>query len=271
MRRQFCGGCGSIDLHQFLDLGTSPLADRFPATADEPEDRYPLQVAVCKICSLVQLMEIVSDDLLYGADYAFFTGSSPSAVKYFEQYAAWLDGRFGLDGKFVVEVACNDGTLLAEIADRGARALGVEPASSVLTTVAAKGLRVCADPFSEATASNIVTNEGRADLIVANNVAAHVADLNDFFGGMAALLDPGGVAVVEVQYLADLLAGNQFDHVYHEHRYFFSIASLSRVMAKHGLRVRTVEHTPAQGGSIRVTATPATPGLQWMASEPPWL
>jgi SAM-dependent methyltransferase len=247
-------------LHTFLDLGDSPLADRFPATAEEPEGRYPLRLAVCTSCWLVQLTEVVPDGLLYGDDYAFFTGSSPSAVAYFKQYAAWLDDRFDLDGKFVVEVACNDGTLLAEITERGARGLGVEPAFGPASYARANGLEVHIVGFGDDSARAVAGDRGRADLVVANNVAAHVADLDDLFAGIAALVADDGAAVVEVQYLADLLAGNQFDHVYHEHRYYFSIQSLSQVMARHGLWVQSVMRTPAQGGSIRVIANRVVPG-----------
>jgi SAM-dependent methyltransferase len=227
----------------------SPLADRFPATAGEPEDHYPLQLAVCTSCWLVQLTEIVPDGLLYGEDYAFFTGSSPSAVEYFRQYASWVNDRFDLDGKFLVEVACNDGTLLTRF---GCRTLGVEPAGGPAASARAKGLRVVHEPFGLDVAKRIVTTHGHADLIIANNVAAHVSDLLDFFAGIWHLMAPGGAAVIEVQYLADLLAGNQFDHVYHEHRYYFTADSLSRVAARYGVVVRSVTRTPAQGGSIRV-------------------
>jgi hypothetical protein len=271
MRRLRCGGCGAPDLVPFLDLGSSPLADRFPATADELEERYPLQVAVCHHCWLAQLQDIVPDSLLYGADYGFHTGTSPSAVTYFADYVADLDARFGLDGKFIVEVASNDGTLLAELDKRGARALGVEPAANVAAAAQDKGLDVHVVGFGDDAARAIRGEHGPVDLIVANNVAAHVADLDDFFGGMAALVAPDGAVVVEVQYLADLLAGNQFDHVYHEHRYFFSIGSLSRAMSKHGLLVRSVQRTPAQGGSIRVTATPSRADFTSMVEPRTWL
>jgi SAM-dependent methyltransferase len=268
MNRTHCGGCGSAYLQPFLDLGTSPLADRFPATAEEPEDRYPLQLTVCVSCWLVQLTEIVPDGLLYGDDYAFFTGSSPSAVAYFADYAADLDARFGLDGKFVVEVASNDGTMLAKLAERGARVLGVEPALNVAAAARDKGLEIHAVGFGDDAARALVDERGQADLVVANNVAAHVSDLHDFFAGVEHLLAPDGVAVVEVQYLADLLAGGQFDHVYHEHRYYFTADSLARVAARHGLAVRSVTPTPAQGGSIRVMFGRGEP---IELSEPAWL
>jgi SAM-dependent methyltransferase len=270
VRREACGGCGSPDLQQFLDLGSSPLADRFPATADEPEDWYPLQVAVCTSCWLVQQLEVVPDALLFGEDYGFFTGTSPSAVAYFGDYADWLVQRFEPGGGLVVEVACNDGTLLAELGDCGFRyALGVEPAFGPADAARERGLDVVGEPFGVDVARRIVAEYGAARLVVANNVAAHVADLDDFFAGIAALLAPNGAAVVEVQYVADLLAGNQFDHVYHEHRFFFSGASLATVMRHHGLDIRAVQRTPAQGGSIRVIARLAS-SVEFTTRWPSW-
>jgi SAM-dependent methyltransferase len=266
MNRTHCGGCGSAYLQPFLDLGTSPLADRFPATADEPEDRYPLQLTVCTSCWLVQLTEIVPDGLLYGEDYAFFTGSSPSAVSYFVDYAAQLARQLDLGAdRFLVEIACNDGTMLAE---HECRALGVEPADGPAAMARAKGLTVMHEPFGLETARRIVADHGAADVVVANNVAAHVADLHDFFAGVEHLLAPDGVAVIEVQYLADLLAGGQFDHVYHEHRYYFTADSLARVAARHGLAARSVTPTPVQGGSIRVMLGRGKPVE---LPEPSWL
>jgi SAM-dependent methyltransferase len=266
MNRTHCGGCGSAYLQPFLDLGDSPLADRFPATAEEPEDRYPLQLAVCTSCWLVQLTEIVPDGLLYGEDYAFFTGSSPSAVVYFADYAAQLARQLDLGtDKFLVEIACNDGTLLSRF---DCRTLGVEPADGPAAAANAKGLKVMHEPFGLEATRLIVLGSGAADVVVANNVAAHVSDLHDFFAGVEHLLAPDGVAVVEVQYLADLLAGGQFDHVYHEHRYYFTADSLARVAARHGLAVRSVTPTPAQGGSIRVMFGRGEP---IELSEPAWL
>jgi hypothetical protein len=271
VRRETCGGCGSPDLQTFLDLGSSPLADRFPATVDEPEDWYPLQVAVCTSCWLVQLLEVVPDGLLFGDDYGFFTGASPSAVAYFGDYADWLWTRFKSDGALVVEVACNDGTLLAELTGLGARTIGVEPASGPADAARERGLDVIGEPFDVNVAQRIVAEHGLARLVVANNVAAHVADLSDFFGGIAALLDEDGAAVVEVQYVGDLLAGNQFDHIYHEHRYFFSGASLTTVMRHHGLYAQSIRWKPAQGGSIRVVAGRDASGVQTPTAESAFL
>lgn len=253
MRREQCGGCGGGDLEVVLDLGSTPLADAFPKSAAEPEDWYPLQLAVCRRCSLVQLTEIVPDGVLFGSDYAFYTGTSPSAVEYFAGYSRWLLDLFAEQARQgVVEIACNDGTLAWHLVAAGHRVVGVEPASGPAEVARARGVDVVGQPFGRAVAAEI----GKVGLVVANNVAAHVADLDDFFGGIADLLTPDGVAVVEVQYLPDLLAGNQFDHVYHEHRQFFTVATLSEVMTNNLLAVREVIHTGAQGGSIRVVAEP---------------
>lgn len=251
MRRVRCGGCGSVDWQPFLDLGATPLADTYPASPDEVERTWPLQVALCNLCSLVQLTEIVPDNLLYGADYGFHTGSSPSAVGYFRDYAAWAAAQFP-DLGFVAEVACNDGTLLEGFAQQGRRTLGIEPAAGPAEAAYDRGLRVIPEPFGLALAQRVVAENGRADLVLANNVTAHVADLDDFVAGISVLT--GGAAVIEVQYVGDLVAGNQFDHIYHEHRYYFSVTTLERVLNRHGLHIRQVMHTPAQGGSVRVVA-----------------
>lgn len=254
MRREQCGGCGGGDLEVVLDLGSTPIADAFPKSAAEPEDWYPLQLAVCRSCGLVQLTEVVPDHLLFGADYGFYTGTSPSAVAYFTEYAWWLGLRFAEQMHHgVVEIACNDGTLASRLVEAGGRdVVGVEPATGPAEVARSRGVDVIGAPFTQALAADIGRHS--VGVVVANNVAAHVADLDDFFGGIHDLLTPDGVAVVEVQYLPDLIAGNQFDHVYHEHRQFFTVATLAGVMANSGLAVREVMHTEAQGGSIRVMA-----------------
>jgi methylation protein EvaC len=251
-----CGGCGSARVTEFLDLGTSPLADRFPASLDDPEAWWPLGLQVCEDCWLVQLTEVVPDDQLWGADYGFYTGSSPAAVAYFQEYADWLlapANKQATDG-LVVEVACNDGTLLGELHTAGCRTLGVEPSSGPADVARGRGLDVVGEPFGLAVAERIREGHGPAGLVIANNVAAHVADLGDFFAGIRYLLVGDGIAVIEVQYLADLLLGNGFDHVYHEHRTFFSVSTLAETMTANGLELTGWSRTPAQGGSIRVTA-----------------
>lgn len=269
MRRDRCGGCGSEDLEVFLDLGKTPLADAFPKDAADPETYYPLELAVCPQCWLVQLLEVVPDDLLFGADYGFYSSTSPSLAAYHEAYAAdVLRGEFAEQARrLTVEVACNDGSLLRHFAAAGCRAVGVDPATGAAEAARGRGLTVLAEPFNRKAASRIRNRFGPAGLVIANNVLAHVADLDDFVAGMADLLAVGGAIIVEVQYLPDLIAGNQFDHVYHEHRYFFSLTSLLPILARHGLRIHHVEHTPAQGGSIRVTAVRGAPAESPVGGE----
>jgi hypothetical protein len=274
--RTACGGCGGPNLQPFLDLGTSPLADNFPATPDEPEKRYPLRVAVCTSCWLAQLLDVVPDDELYGKEYGFYSSTSPSIVEYDRQFAAWSLERFPDEIKRgVVEIACNDGSLLQHFAATGVPAIGIEPAVGPAVHAERRGLRVKTYPFSRALARRL-RDELRhpAGLVIAKNVAAHVADLPDFLAGIAHLIGDDGVAVVEVQNLADLLLGNQFDHVYHEHRFYFSLTSLGAACWRAGLNVVDVEHTPAQGGSLRVTLrrrqTPDSSRAWWRPAED-WL
>lgn len=264
MRRETCGGCGSLSLRQFLDLGETPLADDFPTSpAAGQQQRWPLGAAVCEACWLVQLTEVVPDDVLWGGDYGFHTGGSPSAVAYFREYAAALVGvatNFTTARPLVVEVACNDGTLLDEFAKTqralamACRLLGVDPAKGPAEAARAKGLDVITAPFGREVAQAIVDTEGQASLVIANNVLAHVADLDDFVGGLALLLAPDGVLSVEVQDVNRLLLGNGFDLMYHEHRSFFEAETLMRLLGEHGLVTREVRRTPAQSGSIRVLA-----------------
>lgn len=242
VRRTACGSCGGDKLQPFLDLGSTPLADAFPKSPDEPETFWPLGLCVCHGCWLVQNTEIVPDDLLYNADYGFYTGASPSAVAYFKDYAKWAIERF--DPGLTIEIGSNDGTLLRHFVAAGRAAIGVEPSANV---AAGSGVETVVAPFGRRVADDLP----RADLIIANNVVAHVSDLDDLIGGIADLLAPDGTAVIEFQYVADLLAFNQFDHVYHEHRSFFSLSSLDVALARRGLRIYDYEFTPAQGGSVR--------------------
>lgn len=247
--RTGCGGCQSPDLMPFLDLGASPLADVFPTSPDAVLPRYPLRAVVCRSCWLVQLLDVVPDELLYGADYGFYSSTSPSIRAYDADLARWALARFGDEAKRgVVEIACNDGSLLQHLAaGAGGPVLGVEPAAGPAEVARKRGLIVAEVPFTRALAEDIVPS----GLVIAKNVAAHVADLPDFLAGIAHLIGDDGVAVIEVQDVAALLLGNQFDHFYHEHRFYFSVASLSAACWRAGMHVVETERTPAQGGSIR--------------------
>jgi novobiocin biosynthesis protein NovU/D-mycarose 3-C-methyltransferase len=254
VRRDTCESCGA-GLEQFLDLGDSPLADAFPADPKAPEARYPLALGVCPSCWLVQLLDVVPDHLLFGGDYGFHSSSSPSLRDYHTRYAGRLlaDHR-GLAERLTVEVGCNDGDLLSRFEVAGCRTLGVDPAGNVADEARRRGLGVIGEAFTADLAGRVVEAEGRAGLVIANHVMAHVPDLDDFAAGLAVLLAPDGVLSVEVQYLPDLLLGNQFDHVYHEHRRYLSVDAVAELFARHGLYARSVRRVEAQGGSIRVLA-----------------
>ena len=254
MRRTTCSACGHGDLEQFLDLGTSPIADAYTTTAQESYDapRYPLQVAVCGKCRLVQLLEVLDHEVLFGTGYSFYSSASPPLSAYHKAYAADVIARHPqLVRKGVVEVGCNDGDLLCHF--QPFPALGVDPSTGPAGVAKDRGLDVWALPFGLATAHDIRDRRGRQGLVIANHVLAHVADVADTLAGVAALLVHDGVAIVEVQYLPDLLVNNAFDLVYHEHRNFFSLTSLEQAAQRHGLWVLDATLTDRQGGSLRVT------------------
>jgi SAM-dependent methyltransferase len=255
MRRTVCGGCGSDELHRFLDLGMSPIADAYTATADEKSTLYPLELAVCTRCRLVQLLEVVDSATLFGTGYSFYSSASPPLSDYHRRYAEQVlhtaSYRVTLG---VVEVGCNDGDMLRWLAPHARWHLGVDPAEGPITAALKRGLNVLQDEFSLEVAKEI-RDMGFVGVVVANHVLAHVEDVSDVLAGIAHLLDEDGVAFVEVQYLPDLLVNNAFDVVYHEHRNFFSLTSLAQVARQVGLYVDDVELTRRQGGSMRVTLT----------------
>lgn len=253
VKRTTCSACGHADLEQFLDLGDSPIADAYTATADEVSLAYPLQVAVCAKCRLAQLLEVVDHETLFGTGYSFYSSASAPLSAYHERYARdVIDRHRDLARRGVVEVGCNDGDLLRHFAT-DFPALGVDPASGPAGAAADRGLEVLVRPFGLAAAHEIRDRRGRQGLVIANHVLAHVADVADVLAGVAALLAGDGIAMVEVQYLPDLLVNNAFDLVYHEHRNFFSLSSLEQAALRHGLRVVDAQLTDRQGGSLRVT------------------
>jgi SAM-dependent methyltransferase len=273
--RKRCGSCESSELATVLDLGSSPLADDLQPPGAAPQARYPLTLQVCQRCWLAQLGCVVPGDLLYGANYGFYSGGSPALERYYAEYSRWLRGLGVLDGPtdLVVEVACNDGTLLRHLADTY-RALGVDPSDGPADVAEGRGLDVIVAPFGLRLGIGIRREYGRAKVVIANNVLAHVEDLGDFLEGVRALLDDDGVLVAEVQYLPDLILGNQFDHLYHQHRSFFTVGSLAGAMAQHGLVLGSATWTPAQGGSIRVVAGPGCArdaSAQRMRASEAWL
>lgn len=247
--RTQCGNCTGRDLMPILDLGSTPLADNFPSNPTASEETFPLQLLMCPCCSLVQLSEIVPDQLLW-SNYGFYTGTSPGLVKYLDSFATIVRERYG--EPFTLEIACNDGTLLSRLSGKR---IGIDAAEGPVAAARAKGLDVRHGLFGLETAARLLKEVGPVDLIVAQNVMAHVSDLRDFLSGIRMLLAPNGRVIIEFQSLADLVAGNQFDHIYHEHRFFFSALSARIALVSNGLYPLKFEKTPMQGGSIRVTCS----------------
>lgn len=267
MKRESCGACQGNRLTQVLDLGTSPLADRFPKEP-EPEEVYPLNLLLCESCGLVQLGELVDDDRLFGKDYAFFTGSSPSLVETYRCYASEVLSAYPEQcRRGVVEIASNDGTLLEMFQQAGCPVMGVEPALPPAEHAAKRGVPTRIRAFSSQEAGAIINVSygghlgQKPGVVIANHVLAHVADPADFLLGVSLLLDREGVAVIEFQYFPDLFFGNEWDHVYHEHRSFFSLTTVATMASRAGLTVVDAVNSPRQGGSLRVTLklSPATP------------
>jgi len=254
-----CRYCNAPLVHTLVDLGMSPLCESY-VSADRlnaMEPFYPLHALVCDRCWLVQLQEYVSGEAIF-SDYAYFSSYSDSWVEHAKRYVAAMIARFGLGpASKVFEVASNDGYLLQHVVAAGVPCLGIEPAANVARVAVERGIPTVVHFLGRRTAEQISREHGRADLVAANNVMAHVPDLNDFVAGLAGLLKPTGVLTVEVPHLVRLIAENQFDTIYHEHFCYFSLVAAERVFAKHGLVLFDVEELTTHGGSLRYFARPA--------------
>ena len=251
-----CRFCSAPLRHTFVDLGMSPLCESYvlPEGLGAMEPFYPLHVRVCEQCLLVQLEELVAPEEIF-TEYAYFSSYSDSWVAHARGYVESVVERFGLDADSqVVELASNDGYLLQHLVERGIPALGIEPAANVAEVARGRGIETVVEFFGRELASRLVAEGRQADLLVANNVFAHVPDLNDFTAGMQRLLAPQGVITIEFPHLARLIEGNQFDTIYHEHFSYFSFLTAQAVLAAHGLEVFDVDELPTHGGSLRVYA-----------------
>ncbi|HAQ23782.1 MAG TPA: SAM-dependent methyltransferase [Acidimicrobiaceae bacterium] len=250
-----CRCCGSHLEQTFLDLGSSPPSNAYLSAAElaGPEVWYPLQVMVCGDCRLVQTRDFTRAEDLFTEDYAYFSGFSTSWVEHCRRYVDEMVDRLGLGpDSLVVEVACNDGTLLAKFRDRGIRCLGIEPSTSTASAARELGLEVVEEFVGVDMAERLAAEGIAADLLVANNVVAHVPDIVDFVRGCGFLLSRDGVASFEFPYLLRLVRGVQFDTIYHEHFSYLSLTSLSRVVDAAGLVICDVGEIPTHGGSLRV-------------------
>jgi SAM-dependent methyltransferase len=253
MTETLCRFCGAPLATVFADLGSSPLANSYlsPGCVGAMEPYFPLRALVCGRCFLVQLEEFETPERIF-SDYAYFSSYSVSWLEHCRRYTEQMTERLGLGAHSrVVELASNDGYLLQYFHARGIRVLGVEPAANVAEDALRKGIPTLVDFFGQRTARSLAA-EFRADLLLGNNVLAHVPDLNDFVGGMKTLLAPGGTITMEFPHLLRLIVDGQWDTIYHEHFSYFSFLTASRVFAAHGLRLFDVEELPTHGGSLRV-------------------
>lgn len=256
MTAKTCRFCQAPLHESFADLGMTPLSNSFiaPDKACAMEPFYPLHAYVCSTCRLVQLEEFESSRHIFG-DYIYFSSYSESWLRHAEAYAAKMAQRLGLGtDALVVEIASNDGYLLQYFQQRGIQVLGVEPAANVAAAAAKKGIPTEIAFFGRATATQLRERGIAPDLMTANNVLAHVPDINDFVGGLTILLKSEGVVTVEFPHLLRLLKESQFDTIYHEHFSYLSLHVVQRIFARHGLLVFDVEQLPTHGGSLRVFA-----------------
>jgi SAM-dependent methyltransferase len=263
-----CRSCGGR-LDVFLDLGKTPLANALPLPEDlgRPEPRFPLEVALCAGCALVQITETVPPEVLF-SDYLYFSSFSTTMVDHAHSLADRLvRERLLGGGSLVCEIASNDGYLLQWYAKAGVPVLGIEPARNVAQVAVERGIPTECAFFGRETAARLVAAGGPADVVHAHNVLAHVADLNGFVAGLRVLLKPDGVAVVEVPYVKDLIDRLEFDTIYHEHLCYFSVAALIPLLARHGLSLRDVERLELHGGSLRLFVEHAETGTPGPAVE----
>lgn len=249
-----CRLCGAPLRQTFVDLGMSPLSNGF-LRADQlnrMEPFFPLHARVCGVCFLVQLEEFEKPENIF-SDYAYFSSYSQSWLQHVRVYTDRVTKQFHLtEQSLVVEIASNDGYLLQFFIQKGIPVLGVEPAENVASVARKNGVRTVTRFFSEQTASDLRTEGHRASLIIANNVLAHVPDLNGFVKGMKLLLGPEGIITVEFPSLLKLIEGGQFDTIYHEHFSYFSLCTAEKLFENYGLRIFDVEELPTHGGSLRL-------------------
>ena len=255
-----CRHCGHENFWPFLDLGTAPPSNSYVAeeALAKPELWYPLVIRTCPQCLLTQTEDFASRETFFSESYAYFSSFSTSWLNHAKSYVEAMAGRFGLGPQSrVVEVAANDGYLLQYVKAKGIPCLGVEPTTSTAEAARAKGIEIVDDFFGVSLAESLAAQGWQADLTAANNVLAHVPDINDFVSGFARLLKPEGVATFEFPHLLNMVGENQFDTAYHEHYSYLSLIAVSRVFAQNGLTVFDVETTPWHGGSLRVFAARA--------------
>lgn len=251
-----CNFCKTPLKYTFVDLGRAPLVSSYlrPEDLHHMEPFYPLHVYVCESCYLVQLPEAQTPEQLF-SNYPYFSSYSESWLKHAKAYVAYMIERFGFNTTSqVVEIASNDGYLLQYFKKEGVPVLGVEPAKNVAEVAEVAGIPTITKFFGVQVAKELVAAGYRGDLVLGNNVLAHVPDLNDFVGGMKLLLKPQGVITMEFPHLMKLMVENQFDTIFHEHFSYLSFITVNKIFAKHGLTIFDVQEIPTHGGSLRIFA-----------------
>ncbi len=250
-----CRFCKEILIHKFIDLGTAPPSNAYLHQEDlyKPELHFPLKLFVCHHCWLAQTEDYARADELFRPDYAYYSSTSASWCKHAARYSAMIAKRLKLGGEsFVIEIACNDGYLLKNFLAAGIPCLGIEPTGGTADAAEKLGVPVMREFFGAALGERLAREGRSADLIIGNNVYAHVPDINDFTKGLKAALKPGGAITLEFPHLMRLVEQAQFDTIYHEHYSYLSLSTVERIFRAAGLRIFDVEELPTHGGSLRV-------------------
>ncbi|MHA8072222.1 methyltransferase domain-containing protein [Aquirufa ecclesiirivi] len=252
-----CRFCQSNLTHQFVDLGFSPPSNAFLSNAqlNQPETYYPLKIMVCDKCFLVQIDEFAKHDDIFNADYAYFSSFSSSWLAHAKAYTVMMKERFGYsEASQIIEIASNDGYLLQYFKDQGIPVLGIEPTANTAKVAQEKGIDSLVEFFGIKLANRLASEGKMADLLLGNNVLAHVPDINDFVGGLKILLKLNGVITFEFPHLLQLIDKNQFDTIYHEHFSYLSLWTVKQIFEAHGLSIFDVQEIPTHGGSLRIFA-----------------
>ncbi|MFT4091995.1 MAG: class I SAM-dependent methyltransferase [Niabella sp.] len=252
-----CRFCNTQLEDVFIDLGNSPASNSFLTgeQLNEPETFYPLKVYTCKKCFLVQVDEYKKSDAIFNKEYVYFSSYSTSWLAHAKKYTDVMQQRFGLDeNSFVIEIASNDGYLLQYFKEKNIPVLGIEPTANTAEAAAQKGIKSVVDFFGVRLAKELSVKGIQADLLLGNNVLAHVPDIVDFVGGMKIILKQGGVITMEFPHLLQLLHNNQFDTIYHEHFSYLSFYTVKQIFESQGLELFDVEELPTHGGSLRIYA-----------------
>jgi SAM-dependent methyltransferase len=279
MRITHCSACGHQPLTDILSLGTTPLANALltKEQLDQPVARFPLDLVFCSRCALVQITERVPPETLFG-EYLYFSSFSDFMKRHAQKLVEQLIAERGLDkDSLVVEIASNDGYLLSYLVAAGVPVLGIEPAKNIAKVAVERGIPTLTEFFGRDLAGRLAAEGRRADLMIANNVMAHVPDIGGVIAGIATVLKPGGVFVMETPYVKDLVDHLEFDTIYHEHLFYYSLTALEHLYRSHGLAAARVERISTHGGSLRVSVVHASspeargPSVaQMLAEEEAW-